>query len=293
LLNVHITGATGFVGRALGALLDAPFSALHFGDADWQSQLAAASLRDATIFHLAARVHEASASREQFIADNVGKTRALAEAAAAAGARRIVFLSTIKVNGEETADRPFTARDAPAPEGAYAETKWEAEQLLRATRGLEVCVVRCPLVYGPGVGGNLRELMRMADSPWPLPFAAVRNRRSFIHVDDLARLLMECATHPAAAGATFLAAHADPVSTPRLIAGIRQKLSRPPRLFSVPPGMLEGLAGAAGLGSRIRRLTRSLEVDASAARETLGWTAQVGLEDALEGMVHPFLDAAR
>ncbi|HXF79568.1 MAG TPA: NAD-dependent epimerase/dehydratase family protein [Usitatibacter sp.] len=290
-MKTLLTGATGFVGRALAAHLGQPFEALHLGDSDWQSHLAAADLRGATIFHLAARVHEAAATREQFEADNVAKTVALANAAAAAGARRLVFVSTIKVNGEETAGKAFTARDEPRPQGPYAESKWRAEQALAATPGLEWVIVRSPLVYGAGVGGNLRELLRMADSPWPLPFACCHNRRSFVHVDDLARLLVECSTHPSAAGATFVAAHPEPVSTSRLLATLRRQLPRRERLFCIPARVLQGAAGVAGLGARMARLTRSLEVDPAATSAALGWNAQVDLEHAAADMVHAYQGA--
>ncbi|HEX4330709.1 MAG TPA: NAD-dependent epimerase/dehydratase family protein [Usitatibacter sp.] len=292
-MKTFITGATGFVGRTLAVHLGRPFEALHFGDADWQARLASADLHGATIFHLAARVHEASATREQFEADNVAKTAALANAAALAGARRLVFLSTIKVNGEATGAKAFTARDEPRPQAPYAESKWRAEQALAATRGLEWSIVRSPLVYGAGVGANLRELLRMADSPWPLPFACCHNRRSFVHVDDLARLLVECSTHPAAIGATFVAAHPEPVSTARLVGALRRTLARPDRLFCIPAPALEAAAGVFGLGARMARLTRSLEVDAAATCATLGWNAQVDLQHAIDDMVHAYREAAR
>ena len=292
-MKTFVTGSAGFIGRALGARLGEPFDALRFGDADWKASLATADLRGATIYHLAARVHEARATPAQFEADNVAKTVALAKAAAAAGARRLVFLSTIKVTGEETVTRPFTAQDEPRPRGPYAQSKWQAEQALAATAGLEWSIVRSPLVYGPGVGGNLRELMGLADSPWPLPFACTRNRRSFVHVDDLARLLVECASKPAAAKATFVAAHAEPLSTARVLTEIRRALSRQPRLFCVPSQALELAAAIAGLGERMHRLTRSLEVDASATSAALGWSAQVGFEQAVREMVRAYRQALR
>ena len=289
-MKTFVTGSTGFVGRALAARLG-PFESLHFGGPDWQSQLASADLRDATVFHLAARVHEADATPEQFEADNVAKTVALAEASAAKGARRLVFLSTVKVNGEETSDRPFTARDTPRPQGPYGESKWRAEQALAATPGLAWAIVRSPLVYGPRASGNLRELLRVADSPWPLPFACLENRRSFVHADDLARLLIECASHPAAVGGTFMAAHAEPVSTARLLAALREALSRSRRLFCMPAGMLDIAARMAGVGEKMARLTRSLEVDPSATRGALGWSAAVGIEEAIREMAREHLEA--
>jgi len=276
------------VGAALAARLGA-FEPLHFGRDDWQSQLASADLRGATLFHLAARVHEASASREQFESDNVAKTVALANAAAAAGARRLVFLSTIKVNGEETSGQPYTARDTPRPQGPYGESKWRAEQALAATRGLEWSIVRSPLVYGPRAVGNLRDLLRLADSPLPLPFACIENRRSFVHVDDLARLLIECGSHPAAVRTTFVAAHAVPVSTSQLLTTLRKALARPRRLFCIPPGVLDAGARVVGNGDRMARLTRSLEVDPAETRATLGWIASVGFEEAVAEMVRAYV----
>jgi len=287
-VKTFVTGSTGFVGRALAARVGA-FESLRFGRDDWDAQLASADLRDATIFHLAARVHEASATPEQFEADNVAKTAALANAAAGKGARRLVFLSSIKVNGEETSGRPFTAQDAPRPQGPYGESKWRAEQALAATPGLEWSIVRSPLVYGPRASGNLSELLRAADSPFPLPFACTGNRRSFVQVDDLARLLVECASHPAAARATFVAAHPEPVSTARLLTTLREALSRPRRLFCIPSLALDTAARVTGLGEKMARLTRSLEVDPAATRAALGWSASVGFEDAAREMVRAYL----
>jgi nucleoside-diphosphate-sugar epimerase len=292
-MNTCVTGSTGFVGRSLTARVSGPWTAIRFGGEDWRAQLEAAPLRGATIFHLAARVHEHSASEAQFVHDNVEKTRALGEAAARAGARRIVFLSTIKVNSEETRDKPFAARDTPDPQGPYARSKWDAERALRAFPGVEVCVVRSPLVYGAGALGNLRELLRLADSPWPLPFASLHNRRSFVHVDDLARLLIACGSDARAAGATFLAAHEQPISTAKLVATLRHKLSRPRRLYSLPATLLEAMAGPLGLTERMRRLTRNLEVDVTQAHETLGWSAQIGPEEAIDDMVHAYLGTPR
>ncbi|HSS28802.1 MAG TPA: NAD-dependent dehydratase, partial [Usitatibacter sp.] len=129
------------------------------------------------------------------------------------------------------------------------------------------------------------------DSPWPLPFACIENRRSFVHVDDLVRLLIECASHPAAANGTFMAAHAEPVSTARLLAALREALSRSRRLFCVPAGVLDTAARIAGAGEKMARLTHSLEVDPSATRTTLGWSAAVGIEEAIREMAREHLEA--
>jgi nucleoside-diphosphate-sugar epimerase len=291
-----MTGASGFVGTALRARLGAEAVAIRLGGADWDARIRAAALRDATVFHLAARAHATSRDAEALLMrDNVEKTRVLAEVAARAGARRLVFVSSIKVNGEETAGRPFDDRDLPSPQDAYGLSKWHAEQALAAVAGrgaLEVVVVRAPLVYGPGVKGNLLSLLRLADSPCPLPFAALDNRRSFVHVDDLARLLVECGAQPRAAGGLFLAAHPDSVSTSRLVARMRDVLARPRRLWRMRASLLESLAAPLGLGSVARRLTRSLEVDAGAARRLLGWEAIIGFDAAVEDMVRAHRDSA-
>jgi nucleoside-diphosphate-sugar epimerase len=287
-----VSGASGFVGRALVAHLEASATRLRFGEGDWLEQVRAADYRDATVFHLAARVHaEGGEPESAFVLDNVEKTRALAEAALAGGARRLVFLSSIKVHGEETPERPFRAEDAASPQDAYARSKWEAERALARIEGLEIAIVRSPLVYGPGVKGNLLALLRLADSPWPLPFGAISARRSFVHVDDLARLLIDCGTLPQAAGGTFLAAHPHSASTAQLVGALRAHLGRPARLVGIPAPLLEAGAALAGQGERMRRLTRSLEADPAATEQRLGWTAQIAFETAVEDMVRAYREA--
>ena len=279
-----VTGATGFVGRALAARLAGSYTALRFGAEGWRERLAGTELRGATVFHLAARVHRAGDRDDAaYERDNVAKTVALAEAAARAGARRVVFLSSVKVNGEQSGARPFRADDVPAPLDAYARSKWAAEcELARIAReaGLAVVTVRAPLVFGAGAAGNLRALLRLADTPWPLPFAALHNRRSFVHVDDLARLLVACALAPMAPGATFFAAHREPFSTAELVALLREALGRPRRLYQFPAPALEAMGVLLGERDAARRLTRSLEVDALETEGALGWKAEVPIESA-------------
>jgi nucleoside-diphosphate-sugar epimerase len=286
--RVIVTGSTGFVGRSLGAQLGRPAAPLHFGAEDWREQVAHAAFSGATVFHLAARAHQRGApSASDFQRDNLEKTVVLARAAAAGGARRIVFLSTIKVLGEDTAGRAFREDDREAPEDDYARSKAEAERALAdiaSQSRLEISIVRPPLVYGANVKGNLLALLRMADSPLPLPFGALANRRSFVHVDDLARLLIACAYQPQAAGHVYLAAHPSPVSTARLVELMRTNLQRPRRMYAVMPGVLETAAALAGQGARARRLTRSLEIDPSRAQRDLGWRAEVSIETAVEDM---------
>jgi len=293
--RVVITGAGGFIGRALVPLLATPIQALSFAAPDWRDRMGAADLRGATILHLAARAHGA-ADEASFVRDNVDKTRALAQAAVAAGARRLVFLSTIKVHGEETRERPFAPSDAPAPEDAYARSKWAAEQALAqvaAGSPLQVVVVRPPLVYGAGARANLAALLRLADTPLPLPFASLTAPRSFIHVDDLARLLHACVSHPAAAGRTFIGAHPEGLSTARAVALMRDALGRPRRLFPVPASAIEAAAALLGQAAKARRLTRSLLGDPSAAVGELQWSARVSIEHAVEEMVRGYRTRGR
>jgi nucleoside-diphosphate-sugar epimerase len=285
--RVVTTGATGFVGRRLAARLERA-TALSLGASQWRESLARCDFRGATVLHLAARVPGGGASESEYQHDNAAKTRALAQQAGERGARRLVFLSTIKVNGDESRGRAFRDDDAPAPADAYARSKWAAERALAeiaAATGLETVVLRAPLVYGAGAGGSLRALARLADSPLPLPFGALDNRRSFIHVDDLVRALIAAAEAPAARGATLLVAHPERLSTRRLVAEMRRRLSRPPRLFRVEARHLEHVAAVFGQGERVRSLTRSLEIDPSRAEAVLAWHAQVGAEAAIGELV--------
>ncbi len=285
---IVVTGARGFVGRALVARLGTHCDALHLAPADWRERIDSTDFSGATVFHLAARVHCAGRDDAPFLRDNRDKTLALAQAAARGGARRLVFVSSSRAMGEETGARPFTLEDAPHPLDGYGRSKLAAEQAIaEAARSaaLEYAVVRAPLVLGAGAKGNLASLLRICDSPWPLPFGALNNRRSFVHVDDLARLLVLCAQRPLAAGRTYLAAHREPFSTRELVAAIRSALGRAPRLFAFPAARLERLGAIAGRAEAVRRLTRSLELDASAAERELGWRADVSLEAAVREMV--------
>ena len=282
-----VTGASGFVGaRLLANVRGARTIAL--GVERWREAIEAADFRDATVFHLAARVPARGVSESQFRRDNAEKTRALAQHAARAGARRLVFLSTIKVNGEETHGRAFRFDDPVAPAGAYARSKRAAEEALNeiaSETGLDVAVVRAPLVYGRGARGSLRALARLADSSVPLPFAAIDNRRSFIHVDDLARALVAAGTVAQARRATLLVAHRESLSTARVVATMREHLHRSRRLFTASPALLEAAAAIVGASDRMHSLTRSLEVDAAHAEAVLGWRANVAPEDAIADVV--------
>lgn len=306
-----VTGASGFVGGAVCTALSRrglPFRPLSrdlrpgfvaIGDmarrSDWGEALQGVDC----VIHLAARVHVAREHLPDplgaYRRDNVQATLTLARQAAAAGVRRFVFISTIKVNGEETAPgRPFTEADAPAPHGPYAISKHEAESALRdlaRETGMELVVIRPPLVYGPGVGANFHLMMEALRLGLPLPLAAVDNRRSLIAVDNLADLVIASARHPAAAGQLFLAADGHDLSTPQLLRTLAAAMGRKARLFPVPASLLLAAAGLAGRREAMRRLTGSLQVDATHARTLLAWTPPIATGEALRATAHHHLTA--
>ncbi len=216
---------------------------------------------------------------------NVEGTLNLARQAAACGVRRFIFVSSVKVNGESTeAAHPFTAQQAPAPLDPYGISKMEAEQGLcqiAAETGMEVVIIRPPLVYGPGVKANFSALMRAVQRGLPLPLALVRNQRSLIALDNLVDFIITCATHPKAANQTFLVSDGQDLSTPELIRKIALAADVPARLLPVPVWALQAGARLLGKGDAMQRLCGNLQVDISKARELLGWVPPVSVEDGL------------
>lgn len=245
------------------------------------------------IIHCAARAHimnEAEADPLAVYREvNTYGTRRLAEQAVVAGVKRLVFLSSIGVNGIHTNCRgPFSFSDAPSPKEDYAISKWEAEHALwdvSAKTGLEVVVVRPPLVYGPGVKGNLARLLRLLRAGVPLPLGAVENKRSLIGLDNLVDLLIRCVDHPAAAGQTFLVSDGEDLSTPDLLRHMAAAMGRPARLVPVPVPLLRLAGSALGKRAEIDRLVGSLQIDSSHTRQVLGWTPPVSVEEGIRRMV--------
>ena len=284
--RVVITGATGFVGRHLRPRLPASVTTVSLGPEDWKARLDAAPLSGAAVFHLAARAHSTGLEAE-FVRDNVEKTRVLAQTALREGASRLVYLSSVKVHGEESGARPFEPQDPLDPKDAYARSKSAAERVLAevAAQGLPVTIVRAPLVYGPGARANLAELLRIADSSWPLPFAAFDARRSFVHVGDLADALVAAGSRAEAAGKAYIVAHPYAPSVSEVVTLMRRHLGRPARLWSLPAAAFEALAACAGQGEKARRLTRPLLADPAAAQRELGWSARVPIGEAIEELV--------
>jgi nucleoside-diphosphate-sugar epimerase len=313
-----VTGASGFVGGALLSALAAEpgvavrglyrsdpgtgpsgTSAVAVGDLGDAFELADAVTGVDVVIHAAARTHVLQDREAEPLAayrkTNVAGTMNLARAAAKAGVRRFVYLSSIKVNGERTPiDRPLTEASPPSPEDAYGITKWEAEQALRELSkdtGLEVVVIRPPLVHGAGAKGNLDRLMRLVDRGVPLPLASVRNRRSMIGLDNLVSAIMAAAEHPAAAGKTFLVSDGDELSTPGLIRAIASGLNKSPRLWPCPPGLLAAAGSMLGRRDEVDRLTGSLVVDSSSIRNVLGWEPQTSAVEGVRAMAQAFRGA--
>jgi len=230
------------------------------------------------VVHLAARVHvmrDHAGGAAEFRRTNTEGTLQLARAAAAAGARRFVYLSTIKVNGEATTGRPFRADDPPDATDPYSQSKLAAETGLVAMSGLEPVIIRPPLVHGPGAKGNLARFCRLARSGMPVPFGAIENRRDLVGVANLASLVERCITHQRAAGQVFLVSDGEAMSTPRLYCIIAEALGRPARMIDVPVTLMRAVAWPLGLSGEIDRLTQSLELDVDKTRELLGWRPSV------------------
>ncbi|HVC54178.1 MAG TPA: NAD-dependent epimerase/dehydratase family protein [Stellaceae bacterium] len=299
--RILVTGAAGFIGRALcrglaarghqvvGAVRRAGGPPIDgaarcaLGDfapeTDWAPALAGVEI----VIHLAQRAHRRADAA--ILAREPAAAAALARAAASAGARRLVYMSSIKASGEFTAPGDkFRPDDPPRPEDAYGRTKLATERALAAVAaetGVELATIRPPLVYGPGVGGNFRSLLRLVDSGLPLPFAAVDNRRSLVAVDNLVDFVARAAVHPAAAGRILFARDASDLSTPALIRALASGLARPARLFAVPQAVFALGRKLPGLGPALARLTLSARLDDAATRAALGWAPPVAAETAL------------
>lgn len=305
--RIVLTGASGFVGQAVlqrllaegrnttGWVRGTPGPhCVQAGDLCAEQDFRRALREGDTLIHAAARVHvmrdAATDPLAEFRRVNTAATLALARQAAGCGARRFIFISSIKVNGEATAPgQAFSADDAPAPVDAYGISKREAEDGLRALgqhSAMEVTIVRPPLVYGPGVGANFAALMRLLARGLPLPLGAVTdNRRSLVALDNLVDLLVCCIDHPAAANRTFLASDGEDLSTTGLLHRLARAMDRPARLLPIAPAVLERVARLLGRADLAGRLLGSLQVDIGATRRTLGWAPPIDVDEGLRRTV--------
>ena len=239
------------------------------GFTGWPGLLAG---QDAVV-HLAALAHSRQVDESRLQAVNVAAALALGKAAAAAGVK-MLQMSSVKVLGEETPGPAFDDSSPPAPQDAYGRAKAEAEAALRAVPGLALTVLRPPLIYGPGVKANFRLLLRAVARGWPLPFASIRNRRSFIYAGNLASAAVRCLEAQGAAGRIFCVTDGEPLSTPDLCRAIGTALGRPARLFHFPPALLEFAPPA-------KKLTRSLAIDGSAIRSALDWNPPYSFSESM------------
>lgn len=301
-----VTGANGFVGKYLCAELlrqgqlvraavrsaSSPIPDIEVvtisamdGETNWEN-----ALRDVdVVIHLAARVHvmreAASDPQAEFLKVNLHGTANLAQQAVAAGVKRFVYVSSIKVNGEQAAEaQPFAESDNPNPQGPYALSKFQAEQALQRIAqetGLEVVIVRPPLVYGPGVKGNFISLLAAIERGIPLPLAGARNARSLIYIGNFVDALIMCAFHPAAAGQVYLVSDGEDISTAILVENIAKALGRKSRSFYFPPTLLSAAAVLLGRAQQVDRLFGSLCVNGEKIRRELAWTPPYTLEQGL------------
>lgn len=304
-----VTGASGFVGQALceelvrrkdevrcavrAVRIAEPKPAgeqVAVGeigtDTDWAAALSGVD----AVVHLAARVHVMNENATDPLAEfrriNTVGTEHLARCAADSGVKRLVYVSSIKVNGEQTrGGQKFCETDAPAPQDPYGISKWEAELALHRVAhetGLEVVIVRPPLVYGPGVKGNFAQMLGVVYRGIPLPLASITNQRSLVYLGNLVDALITCATHPAAAGKTYLVCDGEAVSTPELLRQLAAVLGVPSRLFPCPLGLLQWAGRLTGRSQQLERLLGSLQVDGDKIQRDLGWIPPYSMQQGLQ-----------
>ncbi|TVT90125.1 UDP-glucose 4-epimerase family protein [Pseudomonas sp. RGB] len=315
--NLLVTGGSGFVGRRL---IETLISVADYQVSAIVRRMPAQPAQDVTyhhvpdfsvidtdldalrgaevVIHLASRVHVMNDTEADPLAAfrlvNVGHTLNLARSAAMAGAKRFIFVSSVKVNGEGTVPgHPYRETDVPAPVDPYGISKMEAEaglRLIAAETGLEVVIIRPVLVYGPGVTANFESMMKWLQRGVPLPFGAIRNQRSLVALDNLVDFILTCVNHPAACNQTFLVSDGEDVSTTQLLQKLANVLNSPARLLSVPEGVLKAGAKLLGKAALSQRLCGSLQVDITKARCLLEWSPLITVDQGLRKTAEHFLN---
>lgn len=312
--KVLVTGASGFVGEALvfKLLVDKKFAVVASARGVPRLQgLCPIVLFDVSepnrlpvlegvsvVIHTAARVHVMNETAADALAEfrkiNVEGTLRLAKHAAESGVKRFVFISSIKVNGECTLPgKPFTADDVPAPAEPYSISKHEAETALKqlsSETGLEVVIIRPPLVYGPGVKANFLSMLRWLSKEVPLPLGAIHNQRSLVAIGNLVDLIITCIEHPAAANQTFLVSDGQDLSTTQLLRRLTTALGKKNRLLPVPQQLLILAATIVKREAVAQRICGTLQVDIEKNHELLGWRPPVNMDTALRRTADHFLD---
>ena len=309
--KILVTGASGFIGQSLCKALSKTNRSIYGVVRRVDSSLKSINIDYKTIgnigltsnwkdilknvdciFHCAGIAHQKNDNKDLSLYHliNVEGTKRLAEQAAEAGVRRLIFLSSIKVNGESTSDKveKFLYNDTPKPKDAYAISKFKAEKLLfevSANTEMEVVVIRMPLVYGSGVKGNLNNLIKLINYNIPLPFSSIKNKRSLLGIDNLIDILIKCISHPDARGKTFLVSDGEDLSTPKLIKLIASSLKKKANLFPFPISMLKFLGSVFGKREELNKLVGSLRVDNSYTKEILNWVPPLSVEEGIRRMV--------
>lgn len=314
---ILVTGCSGFVGKALietllntsyrvrgiARSLDIQSTHPNFqfnkiedfsADLDWTQSLKGIT----AVIHTIARVHimddKAHDPLAAFRKVNVEATLNLAKQAAQHGIKRFVFISSIKVNGESTsANSPFLEIDTLAPTDPYGLSKYEAEQGLLAIgnqTGMEIVIIRPPLIYGPGVKANFAAMVNLIKKGLPLPFGSIHNQRSLVALDNLVSFIIHCIDHPKAANQVFLISDGEDVSTTELLQKVAKSFDKKPWLIPVPVSWMSFAARVIGKGDVANRLFGSLQVDSSKARELLGWKSIITMDEQLKKTAEAYLN---
>ena len=304
-MKVLITGSNGFLGKGVYQALAAHHDAVRgtrsqnrnsfvIGDLSRQDYAAPSLDQFDVVIHLAAKAHvfgEGSSDADAFNCVNVESSLKLARSAAESGVKRFIYLSSIGVNGINSNEAPFTEDMPPAPHDPYSMSKYKAEEGLRVIAkgtGLEIVIIRPPLIYGPSAPGNFASLIKLVNRPIPLPFASVNNRRSFIFLRNIAAFIVECVNHPAASNQTFVISDGQDVSLRTLVSLMRSGMGQSPKLIPVPVWLFKLAGKLSGKSAVVDRLVGNLQVDPSKAADMLGWTPPYTFEEAIRETVKDF-----